>query len=186
MKTKLKQRSFLTQSEKKLFEKKEKKPSKIFLLIFLLLLLLLGILIGISFAKYQSKVTGQGFASIAKPVLEIKKEQSLLLTAFAPKASYVFEVRNYKEDELNQVDMEYYIEIISNTDESIQFALYQGNKQIPLTQNKTATIKLGKDQKQTHSYRLEITYDNTKGTLGKDINENVEVKIHSIQTANNI
>ena len=105
-----------------------------------------------------------------------------MLTALAPKASYVFEVRNYKEENLNEVDMEYYIEIISNTDEAINYELYKGNQQIALKDNKTEKIKLTKDEKQIHSYRLEITYDKTQGIL-EDINENVEIKIHSIQKA---
>lgn len=157
--------------------------NKIMLLLLLLLIILLGILVGISIAKYQNKMVGQGFANIAKPVLEVRREQSLLLTALAPKASYVFEVRNYKEDELNQVEMEYYIEIITHTDEAINFALYKGEEQIPLNENKTGKIQLTKEEKQTHAYRLEITYDKTKGILGENIDENVEVKIHSIQKA---
>ncbi len=164
-------------------DEKEKKNKKVILLLLLLLVILLGILVGASFAKYHSKIETDAFAKIAKPVLEVRREQSLMLTALAPKASYVFEVRNYKEDELNQVEMEYYIEIISNTDEAINFALFKGDEEIPLNSNKTGKIKLTKEEKQTHSYRLEITYDNTKGKLGKDINENVEIKIHSIQKA---
>lgn len=173
--------------KRKLFNKKIKNKikykKKITILILLMLTILLGILVGISFSKYQSKLIGQAFANVAKPVLEVRREQSLALTALAPKASYVFEVRNYKEDELNQVEMEYYIEIISNTDEAINFALFKGNEEITLNDNKTGKIKLTKEEKQAHSYRLEITYDNTKGELGKDISENVEVKIHSIQKA---
>lgn len=169
--------------KKKNKTKEEKNNKKVILLILLLLVILLGILVGVSLAKYNSKVENNVFAQIAKPILEVKREQSLLLTALAPKASYVFEVRNYKEDELNQVEMEYYIEILSNTDEAINFCLYQGEKQIPLKENKTEKIILTKEEKQTHKYRLEITYDRTKGNIEKDIKENVEVKIHSIQKA---
>lgn len=173
--------------KRKLFNKniknKIKDKKKITILILLMFTILLGIFVGISFSKYQSKLIGQAFANVAKPVLEVRREQSLALTALAPKASYVFEVRNYKEDELNQVEMEYYIEIISNTDEAINFALFKENEEIPLNNNKTEKIKLTKEEKQTHSYRLEITYDSTKGEIGKDISENVEVKIHSIQKA---
>ena len=179
MPVKIKKRKLFNKSRKK--EIKDKK--KITILILLILTILLGILVGISFSKYQSKLVGQAFANVAKPVLEVRREQSLLLTALAPKASYVFEVRNYKEDTLNQVEMEYYIEIISNTDEAIDFALFRGDEEILLNNNKTEKIKLEKEEKQTHSYRLEITYDNTKGELGKDIGENIEIKIHSIQKA---
>lgn len=179
MPVKIKKRKVINKNIKN----KIKDKKKITILILLILIIILGILVGISFSKYQSKLIGQAFANVAKPVLEVRREQSLVLTALAPKASYVFEVRNYKEDELNQVAMEYYIEIVSNTDEAINFTLFKGDEEITLNNNKTDKIELTKESKQTHSYRLEITYDNTKGELGKDISENVEVKIHSIQKA---
>lgn len=159
----------------------EKKQSKIMLIILLFLIILLGILVGMSLAKYQNKINGKVFANIAKPVVEIRREESMLITALAPKASYVFEIRNFKEDELNQVEMEYYIEIIGHMDNAIKFELYKEEKQIPLKENKTEKIVLTKEEKQIHSYRLEMTYDKTKGVLEKDINDNVEIKIYSIQ-----
>lgn len=183
MPQKIKKWNWIPKKKNKTKEEKEKNNKKVILLLLLLLVILLGILVGASFAKYQSKIETNAFAKIAKPILEVRREQSLLLTALAPKASYVFEVRNYKEDELNQVEMEYYIEIVSHTDEAINFCLYQGEEQIPLKENKTEKIKLTKEEKQTHAYRLEITYDRTKGKIKKDINENVEVKIHSVQKA---
>lgn len=149
----------------------------------ILFIILLGILVGISFSKYQEKIIGKGFGNIAKPVLEVRREQSLMLTAWKPKAVYQFEVRNYQEEQLNEIEMEYYIEIISSVDESVQFALYQGEKQIPLQFNKTDLIQLTKEKKEIHSYRLEITYDKNKSTEKEDINTNVEIKIHSIQKA---
>lgn len=183
MPVKIKNKKVFTKDKKSIKEEVKNKKSKVIIFILLISTILSGVLVGISFSKYQSKIIGQAFANIAKPVLEVRREQSLLLTALAPKASYVFEVRNYKEDELNQVEMEYYIEIISNTDEAIDFELYRGEENIPLNNNKTEKIKLTKEEKQIHSYRLEITYDKSKGVIGKDISENVEIKIHSIQKA---
>lgn len=172
----------IVKKKKDTTKEKNNKNSKMILLLLLILTIILGILVGISFSKYRSKIEGQAFAKIASPVLEVRKEQSLMLTALAPKASYVFEVRNYKEENLNEVEMEYYIEIVSNTDKAINYELYKEDQQIALKDNKTEKIKLTKDEKQIHSYRLEITYDKTQGIL-EDINENVEIKIHSIQKA---
>lgn len=182
MPAKIKKGKIFNKHKKENTEQDKEEKSKIILLILLIIIVLLGILVGISFSKYQNKLAGNAIANLAKPIIEVRKEQSLLLTALAPKASYVFEVRNFKEDELNEVEMEYYIEIITHTDEAINFALYKGDEQIPLNNNKTQKINIPKEEKQTHSYRLEITYDKTKGEI-KDINENVEVKIHSIQKA---
>lgn len=164
-------------------QERKAKEHKRWIILCILFVILLGIIVGISFSKYQEKRIGQGLASIAKPVLEVRREQSLLITALKPKAAYTFEVRNYKEEEQNEIEMEYYIEIISSADESVTFTLYQGEKQIPLIENKTEKIKLAKEEKEIHSYRLEITYDKEKSNKQEDINTNVEIKIHSIQKA---
>ena len=74
MRAKRRQCLFLPKEKSKVTYKKEQKESKIFILLVLFIIIILGILIGISFAKYQSKVAGQTFASIAKPILEIRKE----------------------------------------------------------------------------------------------------------------
>lgn len=176
--------------KKKVEAKKQEKneKSKIGIILCIIAIILLGILVGISFSKYQEKITAKGFATIAKPVLEVRRQQSFVITALRPKAVYCFEVRNYKEEEsrkieINEVEMEYYIEIISNTDEEIQFDLYQGEKPIPLNNRKTETIKLTKEEQQTHSYRLEVTYDKEKSEKEENINAEVEIKIHSIQKA---
>ena len=64
--------------KRKLFNKKIKNKikdkKKITILILLMLTILLGILVGISFSKYQSKLIGQAFANVAKPVLEVRRE----------------------------------------------------------------------------------------------------------------
>lgn len=175
----------------KIKEKLKKDGNKIVIFLILILVILLGILVGASLSKYQSIITGKIYTKIAKPILEIRREESILVTATSQKNSYTFEVRNYNEEEsngksqinINEVDMNYYIEIVSNTDEAIQFELFREETKIPLKNNKTEEMILPKDQKQAHIYHLEIVYDKTKGTLEKDINEDVEIKIHSIQKA---
>lgn len=164
------------------------KNSKLGIILGIIVIILLGILVGISFSKYQEKMTAKGFAEIAKPVLEVRRQQSFEITALKPKAVYCFDVRNYKEKEnnkieINEIEMEYYIEIISNTEEEIQFNLYQGEKRIPLNNRKTEKIRLSKEEQQSHSYRLEVTYDKEKSTKEENINAEVEIKIHSIQKA---
>lgn len=161
--------------------KKEKNKRKNIEIIILLLILILVSLIGITIARYNSNIKGKAIAQIANPVFEVRREESLLLTALAPKASYVFEVRNYDEKDTNEVDMEYYIEIITNTDKSVTFELYQGDNKIPIENNKTQKIALNKGNKENHKYRLDIIYDKDKVQSEEDIKEKVEIKIHSIQ-----
>lgn len=167
----------------------KEKNGKIVIVVLIFLVILLGILVGTSLSKYQTIIVGKSIAEIAKPIIEIRREESILVTANSPKASYAFEVRNYKEDEsnnktsINEVDMEYYIEIVGGKNDAIQFALYRGETKIQLTNNKTEKIQLIKGEKETHIYRLDITYDATKANSNTSINENVEIKIHSIQKA---
>ena len=168
-------------NKKKKKNKNEKDKRKNIEVIILLLILILISLIGITIARYQANINGKAFAQIANPVFEVRKEESLLLTALAPKASYVFEVRNYDQQDINEVDMEYYIEILSNTDKSITFELYNGENKIPIENNKTQKISLNKENKESHKYRLDIIYDKDEVKTEEDIKEKVEIKIHSIQ-----
>ena len=166
----------------------KQRKGKIIIILLLFLVILLGIVVGTSLSKYQYLIHGKVVSQIAKPIIEIRREESILVTASSPKASYTFEVRNYKEDEpneinINEVDMEYYIEIVGGKNEAIRYELYRGETEIPLTNNKTEKIQLIKGEKDTHIYRLDITYDKTKTNSNTSINENVEIKIHSIQKA---
>ncbi len=183
MPKKVKKKLFQKEIQTKNELKKRSKKRKITIFILLFFVIFFGILVGVSLAKYETQMQIKAFANIAKPILEVETQKSILITALAPKAAYVFEVRNYKEEEVSQVDMEYYIEIVAPHEDSIQFSLYQGETPIPLTNDKTNKIKLGKEEKQVHSYRLEITYDKTKQTTNEKIEGNIEIKIHSIQKA---
>lgn len=152
------------------------------MLVILVIIIILIIFVGISFAKYRVNIDGNVLAKIAKPIVELRGEQSISITAINPKSSYIFEVRNYNDKkQINEVDMEYYIEIISKVNSSIEFSLYKEENKINLKDNKTDKILLTKENKEEHKYRLDITYTKDNKLTDKDINENIEIKIHSIQ-----
>lgn len=75
----------------------------------------------------------------------------------------------------------YTIEIISNTDETIQFELYNEDIQIPLENLKTANLSINGNEPLEQKYKLKITYDSTKGNSGQNILDEVQVKVHSEQ-----
>ena len=56
--------------------KKDKSTIIIFLL--LIITILFGIFVGISFSRYESEVNGKGMIEIAKPIIEIERQQSIL------------------------------------------------------------------------------------------------------------
>ncbi len=84
------------------------------------------------------------------------------------------------------VDLDYTIEVMSNTDESVKFNLYNNDEdnktKVDLKDNKTSKISLPRNSKQDHNYRLEVIYDNTKSLSASDILENIQVKVHSEQS----
>ena len=84
------------------------------------------------------------------------------------------------------VDLDYTIEVMSNTDESVKFNLYNNNEdnksKVDLKDNKTGKISLSRSSKQDHNYKLEVIYDNTKSLSASDILENIQVKVHSEQS----
>ena len=90
MPVKIKRKKIFNKDIKNTRNETKDKKGKIIVLILLILTILFGILVGISFSKYQNKLIGEAFANVAKPVLEVRIEQILLLTSLAHKAYYVF------------------------------------------------------------------------------------------------
>lgn len=143
--------------------------------------ILLGIIVGSSMAKYQEEKIINVFASIAKPILEIEKQETFKITNTNYKDSYLFEVRNYNEKEINEIEMEYYIEIISDANDILSFNLYKNQEKLELINNKTKKIDLNKENKDIHMYRLDIEYDKEKDNSKENISKDLEIKIHAIQ-----
>lgn len=161
--------------------KKQNIPKKKIPINIIILLVILLSVTGITYAKYQTSTNGSIVAKVAKPIFEVRKEESITITALAPNASYSFEVRNYNEEEINEVDMEYYIEIETKENAPIEFSLYEGENIIELKDNKTNKINLNKEKKEEHKYRLDIHYKEDKINNIEEREQNVEIKIHSIQ-----
>lgn len=143
--------------------------------------ILLGIVVGSSIAKYQEEKIIKVCANIAKPILEIEKQETFKITNTNYKESYMFEVRNYDEKEVSQIEMEYYIEIISDTNDIVEYNLYKGEEKIDLTDNKTNKIYMSKENKDNHTYRLDIQYNKEKDNSKENILKDIEIKIHAIQ-----
>lgn len=151
-------------------------------IVILFLVFILISLAGVTFARFQTSINGKVISKIAKPILEVDKEESLVLTALAPNASYSFDVRNYNEEEINDVQMEYYIEILPHDKELVSYELYKDDNKIEINDFKTDKIELNSENKEVHKYRLDITYNENTDNLMKENSEHkIEIKIHSVQ-----
>lgn len=137
---------------------------------------------GFSIGKAMVDVKIKNNTEIAKPILIVENNPSIDITAIKNTGKYNFKIKNYDEnDQINEIELKYYIEIISKYDESISFKIYKNNEEIPLTNNRTNEMILSKNEKKDEEFILEIVYDKTKSTSTQEIIQDVQIKVHSEQ-----
>lgn len=137
---------------------------------------------GYSMGKEYSSTNIETNAKIAEPILIVENNPTIEINGKKQKEYYNFKIKNYRENgEVTQIDLNYYIEILSQTDEAISFKLYKDNQEVQLENNKTADMKLEKENVQEDYYQLEIIYDKSKSRSIEDIIQDVQIKVHSEQ-----
>ena len=152
------------------------------IIILAITIILLLFFSGYSFGKGYSSTSIETKAKIAEPILVVENSPTIEVNGKNEREYYDFKVKNYRENgEKTQVDLTYNIEILSQTEESISFKLYKENAEIPLQDNKTADMKLQKEEIQEDNYKLEIIYDKAKNKSIEDIIQDVQIKVHSEQ-----
>lgn len=161
-----------------------KKSIKIILIIVLIIifLLLLFLFCGkLSYSKYKSKVNSSAVGDIAKPVFEVEGLDSIKIDGVND-SEYNFSVKNYKDNEKSDVDLEYYIEITNNSEANLSFKLLNSkNRTVKLDRNnKSAKFTLDSANKQKDDYKLVVTYKSSESIT--DIEGNVQVKVEAIQS----
>lgn len=162
-------------------ELKKIKPREL-TIIFIIIITLLLFFSGYSLGKVYQNTDIQANSKIAKPILVVENNPVVEIDGRKEKEYYNFKVKNNRENgEINQIQLEYYIEILAQTDKSISFKLYKDNEEIPLENNKTANIKMKQGELQEDNYRLEIVYDKTKNYSIEDIVQDVKIKVYSEQ-----
>ena len=114
---------------------------------------------GDSLGKYFSKTNIEVNAEIAKPILKMESDSTLQINKAKEKEIYKFKIKNYNESEqITQVDLEYYIEIISESKENTDLKIYKDNKELNINGNKTEKFLLNKEEKQEDNYKIEILF----------------------------
>ena len=134
-------------------------------------------------AKYSTEYIINASTKIAKPIVKIEGEETKEITVFAPHASYLFSIKNYNElEEINEVKMKYYIQIVSEKIELLEIHLYKGEEEILLTDYKTGEMELEIGEKQEDEYCLDVKFiGNIEEDLLENVQANLEIKIHSMQ-----
>lgn len=131
---------------------------------------------GVSLAKAFSKIKIEAKAEIAEPILKIEGDSTINITRSEEEKSYNFKVKNYDETgKITQIDLEYYIKIISDIDEKIYFKIYKNEKELHIDNNKTEYFLLGKEKEQEDNYRIEILFN--KSYFVEEMKEEIKIEI---------
>lgn len=137
------------------------------------------ILSTISLGKYFNKTKINVNSGVAIPIIKLEGEQKLIINNNQENKVYNLAVKNYDENEqITQVELEYYIEIISKKNDNINFKIYKEEKKLNINNNKTEKFLLTKENKQRDNYKIEILLNKK---ISEDILQNVEIKVYSEQ-----
>lgn len=137
------------------------------------------ILSTISLGKYFNKTKINVNSGVAIPIIKLEGEQKLIINNNQENKVYNLAVKNYDENEqITQVELEYYIEIISKKNDDINFKIYKEEKELNINNNKTEKFLLTKESKQRDNYKIEILLNKK---ISEEILQNVEIKVYSEQ-----
>lgn len=163
-------------------ESDENKTSRLVTGILIFIIVIFMLFCGYSMAKVIDEIIIRGQAEIAEPILVIENNPSVDITAVNNYGTYTFKIKNYNDtNKITETDLKYYIEILSNIDDSVNIELYQEKNKIELNNNKTDYILISKEGKQEREYKLVIKYDKDKSRNITDILEKIQVKVHTEQ-----
>lgn len=131
------------------------------------------------FAKYISESVENINLKIQEPIIEIEGENNKEITITTEKVSYEFKVKNYNnEDQINKINLEYYIEIDSERLDVFKVKLYKGEQLLNLNNYKTEVIELSNKEKKLDEYHLEVF---PLDDINENINSKIKIKVHCSQ-----
>ena len=137
------------------------------------------ILSTISLGKYFNKTKINVNSGVAIPIIKLEGEQKLIINNNQENKVYNLAVKNYDENEqITQIELEYYIEIISPKNDNINLKIYKEEKELNINNNKTEKFLLTKENKQQDNYKIEILLNKK---MSENILQNIEIKVCSEQ-----
>lgn len=158
---------------------KIKNKKKLIFIIFILTMLLILIFAKRSLGKATSKPIVEGKTEIARPIINVESSKKINITNQNKSGEYIFKVKNYDEN-VTDVDMEYYIEILNKIDKNIDIKLYKNDELIDINDNKTKIFDMPKASKKEDIFKMKIEYKNSDKSV-EDVVEQLQVKVHSQQ-----
>lgn len=159
-----------------------KSKIKYFVVLIILLCTITLFTVKFSRAKYLTTIEGYGSAEIAKPIIEVEKEDEKSVEVYdgIKTIEYSFSVTNKKNEEISDVDIEYVIEVV-NTESNfpIEYSLYRNDTKIELENNKTKPMILKNSENLKDEYKLSIMWKEKEGEISD--NDDVKIIIEAVQ-----
>ena len=154
--------------------------------IIVLTIIFMLFLTGYSLGKNSGQLFLNGNTEIANPIIEVESNPKINITDENQQGIYKFLVRNYNnEGKITDVKMKYVINIEDTIDEklkdTIKYELYKNGNKIVLNKNSTEKMEMPNNKQQEDIYELKIFYDKVASSFMKDIDEKIQIKIHSEQ-----
>lgn len=152
------------------------------LLKILYIIILIIIVANISYAKFMTKINGQGKAEVKQPILIFKKSD--IINGQISKTNNLYEntfsFKNYFEnsEKVNEIEFEYIIKILPSTlNFPVKYNLINldTNTEVELNENfETEKIFMG-TEKIIHNYKLKVSWD--ENLSASKVEEVVDVKM---------
>ncbi len=135
---------------------------------------------GPSIGKGFQETIIQAQTELGQPILEIDGGTLIYITETNEKTVYEFKVKNFNTmEQLNETNLEYYIEILGLTDKRFLIKVFKENEELKLNENKTEYFKLQNNEKQEDNFKIEIEFN--ENTNIEEMQQNIEVKIYAKQ-----
>ncbi len=139
----------------------------------------------ISLSKYQQNASCNVNSQIAKSVFIVEKDEKIneIINQTSFPIEYNFSIYNYNENQVNEVEFEYVIEIQCSTDYfPVSYVLFDcdNNTQIELIEGKTKPMKLAKLIKKSRKFKLYLQWREIDADLTEEVQFNL--KVSALQT----
>lgn len=138
----------------------------------------------VTYAKYVKSEISSFKSEIVKPILQIDKGNIVQIDENNNIGYYEFNIKNFDDEKISEVEFLYTIEIISNLEENVQFELYNENQKIELNNLKTENLEINANEKMEQKYLLKIFYNPSNKVEDegkKECIEKIQIKVNLVQ-----
>lgn len=159
------------------------KKRNFIILLFLLIFILgsIGIFNTFSMYKFTNSINVNG--SIAKPIFVIEKDDTITKENVSESNlvnDYSFKVKNYNNNEINEVELKYNFIIVDNNSEvDVTYKLYEVidgiDNELNLNNNISDTFILGINNIQEKSYKLKLIANSGIDLENNDLSTNIKI-----------